>query len=459
MKHAAAAAAFALLLLAGCREGEKPSATTETSPGGIGYTRLHIPDAEDVSIEIAWPSDWAHREDVNQDVPHIGVDLILAGGAEGFPPGEVIETFADLNAEGSLWATADYLHGQLIAPVANLDEAIEIANAHLARPSLDPVWFDRVQQGLAANLAEANAQPATLGFEALRWAVLGDTPLRRALTGDLDAIGAATPDDVQRWHSEALTRTGAHIVIAGDIDAADAGAAVDALLAGLPDGAAPAAPPAAPQAVGDFSPRRILLHVPDAPTSILVFLGQLPPTRDGGEMEDMLLVTRLGGGDNSVLFDVTRTRLRATYAFGALIDAYARDLRFLMMGGEIETARLAEAETVVREAYAAFRAEVPVGDLARLKAPFAAQAERTAGDPVSASTASLLGLLDGHDPGLVLGGLTEVLDRVTDATLWARAASASPEADRMIVLAVSPDAAALPGACVIRDPSEAAACR
>ncbi len=165
MKHFAATA-FALILLAGCQEAEKAGATTETSPGGIEYTRLYIPKAEDVAIQIAWPSTWALRDDVNQAVPYIGTDLILAGGAKGFPPGEVVETFADLKAEGTMWVTADHLHGQLIAPKDNLDKAVEIAAAHLAKPTMDQGWFERIQQGFAANMAETTSQPANRGYDA-----------------------------------------------------------------------------------------------------------------------------------------------------------------------------------------------------------------------------------------------------------------------------------------------------
>ena len=454
MKHFAAAT-FALILLAGCQEEENAGATTETSPGGVEYTRLYIPKAEDVAIQIAWPTNWALREDVNQAVPYIGTDLILAGGAEGFPPGEVVETFADLNAEGIMWVTADHLHGQLITPKDNLDKAIEIAAAHLAKPTMDQGWFDRIQQGFAANMVEAKSQPAPLGYDALRWAILGDTPMRRALSVDPpEMIKTATRADVQDWHQQTMVRTGATVVIAGEISQEDAGKAVDALISGLPEGSAvTAADPTA-----DFSARRILLHVPEAQTSTLVFIGPLPPTREGGEFEDVLLATALGGDDQSVLFDAVRTGLRASYGFGAGLDAYSRDLRVLVLSGELETAKLAEAETIVRTAYSEFLTAPKMGDLTARKEPFKANGQQTATLPGAASFSALMAILDGQDANLALT-LPSLLDKVTDATVQARAASAFPKAESLIVLAVSPDASALPGACVITSPAEAASCR
>ena len=454
MKHFATAA-LALILLAGCQQEQKAGATTETSPGGIEYARLYIPKAEDVAIQIAWPSTWAKRDDVNQAVPYIGTDLILAGGAEGFPPGEVVEIFADLNAEGTMWVTADHLHGQLIAPKENLDKAIEIAAAHLAKPTMDQGWFDRIQQGFAANLAEAASQPANNGYNALRWAILGDTPLRRALSVDPpEMITTAKRAEVLDWHQQTVVRTGAEVVIAGEISQEDAGKAVDALLVDLPDGiAADAITPNA-----DFTPRRILLHVPEAQTSTLVFMGSLPPTREGSEFEDVLLATALGGDDKSVLFDAVRTGLRASYGFGAGLDAYTRDLRVMVLSGEVETGKLAQAETIVRTAYSEFLNAPKIGDLSARKEPFKANGEQTATLPGAASFSALMAILDGQDPNLALT-LPSLLDKVTDATVRARAASAFPKAESLIVLAVSPDASALPGACVITSPAEAANCR
>jgi zinc protease len=454
MKHFASAA-FALILLAGCQQEEKAGATTETSPGGIEYARLYIPKAEDVAIQIAWSSTWALRSDVNQAVPYIGTDLILAGGAEGFSPGEVVETFADLNAEGTMWVTADHLHGQLIAPKDNLDKAIEIAAAHLAKPTMDQGWFDRIQQGFATNMAEANSQPANRGYDALRWAILGDTPLRKALSVDPpEMITAATRAEILDWHQETVNQTGAKIVIAGDISTEVAGKAVDALLSRLPEGATVAS--TAP--TSDFSPKRILLHVPEAQTSTLVFMGSLPPTREGGEFEDLLLAVALGGDDKSVLFDAVRTGLRASYGFGAGLEAYSRDLRVLTLTGEVETAKLAEAEKIVRTAYAGLLDAPKLDDLTARKEPFKANGEQTAIKPGAASFSALMAILDGQDANLALT-LPLLLDKVTTETIEARAASAFPKAEKLIVLAVSPDAAALPGACVITSPAEAVNCQ
>ena len=455
MKHLPVVAILVVTLLVGCQKADTAEATTEISPGGIEYVRLYMPDTEDVAIQIAWPSDWVMREDVNQAVPVLGTELILVGGADEFPPGEVIEVYADLNAEGTLWVTTDHLHGQLIAPKDNLDRAVEIAAAHLSSPTMDSGWLQRIRQDSISNMVETVSVPANRGYEALRWVILGDTPLRSALTADEpEMYSTATREQILEWHRTTVIRDGARIVVAGAIDADLAGKAVDRLLSQLPKGNP--VPLRAPKA--DFTARRILLHVPEAQTSTLIFIGPLPPTRQGSEFEDVLLATALGGDDNSVLFNAVRTGLRASYGFGAGIEAYTRDLRFLFLTGEVETGKLAEAEAVVRKAYEEFTEKAVMSEILARKPSFEDHAEQTAKDPVSASFSAMMALLDGRAPNLALT-LPAVLSSVSEETLRTRVESAFPSANSLIALAVSPDATALPGACVVQAPAEAVKCR
>jgi len=135
----------------------------------------------------------------------------------------------------------------------------------------------------------------------------------------------------------------------GEIDAENVGIAIDALLDGLTTTTAALSRESTP----DFTARRILLHRPEAQVTNLAFIAPVPPTRQGGEMEDLLLIHALGGDDQSVLFDAVRTELRAGYFFWAGLVNYTRDHRILFLTGEVETAKLANAERVVRDAYAA----------------------------------------------------------------------------------------------------------
>ncbi|MGB3553317.1 MAG: hypothetical protein WBA25_01625, partial [Jannaschia sp.] len=161
--------------------------------------------------------------------------------------------------------------------------------------------------------------------------------------------------------------------------------------------------------------------------------------------------------DQSVLFEALRTELRATYGFEAGIGAYTRSIRFLVLTGEVETSRLAEAEEVVREAYGTFRSEGPDGALAARKAPLAQAIEARREEVGALAFGALNALLDGIEPGIALT-LDDVLDAVTEEGLRDRLTTAYPVSDSFLVVAVSPDADALPDACVISEPEAADAC-
>lgn len=386
----------ALVTLAACWE-DGPSASRETSPGGIEYTLLALPEHEAVTIHVAWPTDWAYRLETNKAAPVTGAQVILAGGAEGHPAGEVVERFADMNSEGNIHVAAnDHVIGELTFEHDRMTETVEIANAHLRAPALEQAWFERIRHGIAQNMAEAQARSVHASFDAVRWAVFGTHPLRNAMS--LDEPGtfkALTRDDVVAWHAETFTRNPDAIVVAGGTDAEAAGAAIDTLFEGLPESDRAMSREATPE----FAPRRILLHRPNAEVTNLAFIAPLPPTRLGGELEDMILIHALGGDDQSVLFNAVRTELRASYAFGAGMANYTRDHRILFMIGEVESNKLAEVERVVRVAYARFREHGPQGSFADRKAPLEASFSELADFVVDQARSELQSMLDGHSPG------------------------------------------------------------
>ena len=443
-----------VLFLVACKESS-PTASRQTTSSGIEYTLIQMPDHENVSIQVAWPSDWAYREDLNQAAPYVGTQLILAGGAEGFPAGDVGERFADLNSHGSLGLiTVDNILGELNFEKGNMTETVEIANAHLRAPSLDEIWFGRIRDGIAQNMAEAQSQPAIRGYNAVWWAVFGDQPLRNALS--LDEPGTfenLTRNDVIAWYDETITREPSAIVIAGTLTAKEAGVAIDALFDNLPDSDRDIRRDVTP----DFTPRRILLHMPDTETTNLAFFAPLPPSRHGQEFEDMIITHALGGDDQSVLFEAMRTGLRASYEFGASIDNYTHEHRIFFMNGEVEGDKLTEAEHVVREAYMGFLENGPSGSLADRKVHFEAYFSTLAEFVADQARYELLSILDGFAQGRSLA-LSKDLSAVSEASVDTRLAEAFPTADNFIVIAVSPDTSALPGACVITSPREATDC-
>ena len=409
-------AVLALVAVIGCNREDGPSAATVVSPDGVPLTLIHLPDEDDVSIQLAWPTDWAYRVEANPVVPLIGADLVLIGGAEGFGPGEASEHFADLNAEGLLQVEPDHVTGILHAEKASLTEAIAVANAHLRAPAFDPGWFDRIRDDLEARSLEEAAGPRERTASAVRAMVFGEQPLGRsepwsaASLGETDLFKTVTLEDIGAWHSQTITGAPDAVIVAGDLSAEDAGAAVDALLEGLPTAALVPNRPVDP----DFAPRRVLIHDPSATATQLTFIAPLPPLDGGGEIEDILLSQMLGQGIDSVLSEAVRTQLRASYSFGGGLGGYAYDLRLLAFSGEIDTDKAADVEAAVRRAYVAFRDGELGGGLEGRKTTLAQTFSELSDSPFRIAQRELKSALDGFPPGRALALVSEV-EAVTKA--------------------------------------------
>ena len=448
--------AFALVLaLTACQKEALPNAATEITPGGISYTFVKMDDQKDVAVQIAWPTDWGWRGGNNQTVPYVGADLILSGGAKGYAAGEVVELFADLKAQATLSTTVDQIYGQLIFEKANIDEPVKIANAHLLAPTLDEAWFERIRDQWKKKIAENLAQPQTMGFTAIRDAVFGDQPIRAAISLDQpEMFDTLNLSEISIWHKETFTRKPDAIVVAGEISVEQANQIVDGLFAGLPEGGRSLTK----AATANFKPRRILLHVPMAKTANLSFIGQMPPTRGGKEFEDIMLIQALGGDDQSPLFTAVRTGLRASYGYSSGLDGFSRDNRFMVMTGEVDVSKLAEAETIVRKTYGEFLLSGPSGDISLRTPQFSANLKETLEHCDSMAFSVLVALLDGFPASRILG-LQSELERITTESLKERLETAFPRTSELLMVAVSPDANALPGACVITSPQEASNCQ
>lgn len=446
--------ACVVLLSVGSQSWAKPKAVDLATDNGVSFTLLQMPGAKEIAIYGAWPTDWSYRRNANPVSQNVGVELLLAGGARGWTSAEAGEAFSDLQASARIWSTPDYVFGYLTMPEDSLEQAVAITNAHLTNPAFHPVWFKRVRDQLADRLAEFADHPQNLASNALRTAILGKTPLRDALSlDDPAAFASLTVENVAAWHREVMVTAGLKLVIAGDLTEAEASKAVAALLEGMPKGTVRAAP----RLKTDFSPRTIVIHAPDAAAATLLMAGPLPPTRAGHELDDMMIVSALGQGDQSILFDVVRSRLRAAYNVSAFVDGFDREARLLAILGDVDADRADHVIAEIRIAYDEMRESGALRGHEELKATLAAGIRDGLKQPFSASYMALLALLDEMDTGFVLDP-SSFIDRTNTATVEVRLRSVFPAASDLIVVVASPDKNILPGACVITDPKDAENC-
>ncbi|MBF2761531.1 MAG: insulinase family protein [Ectothiorhodospiraceae bacterium AqS1] len=259
-------------------------------------------------------------------------------------------------------------------------------------------------------------------------------------------------DDLRRRHREIIVGAGLTIAVAGAISARKAGEAIDRLLAGLPDGNDRKAAPLVVQA--DFSPKTILLHRPDASKSMLGFFGRLPPLSEGGDLTDRLALSFFAR-PKGPLMEAVRTRLRAGYHFGAGITSHNRAIRLLSISGEVEGAKLEQAAELILRRYEDYRTKPDLDDFPAMRRGVAGRYARQSVDTAANNILELV--LDGHD-ACDAPRLDEIIDAVKLDIVQDRLSSLFPPSEDLIIVAVSPDADALPGACIITEIEQVKSC-
>lgn len=420
----------------------------EKSAGGIAYSRVFIAGTEEVSISVSWPMDWSWRENENQSIADVGCAALVSGGAMGVSPADVSEQFADWGAELNVKPGVDVITGSFITQRQHIDQAVALAAKLLKTPAFEPTWVVREKFAFLQRIADDRTNPITQAIDAANWARLGNAAVRRAVVGESqDQILHMTPGDLLRWHKAVFRRSGVIVEVAGDVDRQTAGRAVDILIGGLPEGGSQLRSGVAV----DFRSRRILLHQPQGKKSVLYVSGQRPPST--GKAEDLVILDALNDPEGPIA-DALRSKLKATYGFTMQFRDYGSEHRYFQIFGEIEPDRIADGTAALIRAYEDFRRSGRLASLDRNKDLY-----------IRKINDEMLGSADATDWMLEvrrLGGkepftVSDLIASVDEIGLANRLAQ-FPGPEELLVVVVSPDARALPGACVITAPEQAADC-
>lgn len=447
-----------LVLLTACQDTETNREVSErVSPNGQAFTFMPIIEegVTDVTIEIAWPSDWAYDPNKNAAVPTVATRAILSGGTSDLAPQDVLLMFEDKNSFGDFVVQTNHIIGSISFPNDYRDEVLPVVQEMLARPQFDDRWLEREKTRIAEANDGSNASPDQKMWATVRHALLGDQPLVQSLSlTDPATVMSVSEAEVRQWHQQVLTKTGVTVSVAGAISEKEAGKAIDLLLKDLPSR------PSVNLRYGEVNttPATILLHDPDAQQTTIGFLGKVPSKPETIIFEDVLAMGFFARQGQSPLFDALRTELRASYQSYAGASAYDRRNHVIYIGAGVDVAKLEQARDVIAAAYDDYRENPDLTEFAGFRFAVASHI----GDNFSYVDGAARGLtearLDGADVSLVSDGFQAVESTLASAVAE-RMLADYPSSDEMIVVAVSPDREALPGACVISRPKDAVNCR
>ena len=427
-----------------------------TTPAGHKFWYHAMPQANRTALAVSWAQEIPTSDAVHPAVARLGIDVMLNGGAGGRDAADIVADYEDLDAGSGLWVQPRHASGFIFAPNHHFAKAREIAHEVLTAPSLEQRWFDREHQRWIDETQEENSNSWGIAWNLAREVLIGDHPYNKFWsTSPLEDFEKLSLDDVKQWYASSFSTKTATVTVAGSAAADVMAKELDLLFADMSSND-PSDPIEIPQPA--VSGKTILLLSPDAPKSVVILLGNLPPYSQEIDLPLQLGVSVLGYGKQSRLFKAVRAGMGATYGFGAGTFDFTREHRMLEMYGEIETAKLQEALDEIEEAYEQFR-EAGVGRLEfpiakRLyKREYSKQLENPVNVAFMMSDSLRSGYTDTYVPTLL-----EKIDDMDRNTTNELINSALPAFENILKVIVTPDSKAVDNACVISRIEEAREC-
>lgn len=241
-------------------------------------------------------------------------------GVEGMDAQEIAARFESLGASFGGGAGSDGTSFSLTAPVANLDEAGNLA-AKIVRGATYPQdEFDRERARAVNGLQVGMKSPGDLSRYVARVAMYGDAPYGTLPDGTTESLAAISREDLIA-HREAYFHPDAmQIVVTGGIDPDAAMTLAEAMFGDWEVDTPVADIPS--EAAGEVqAPRTIVVDMPDAGQASVIAAVRAP-SRTGEDFYSLELANSvLGGGSSGRLFDEIRTKRSLSYgAYSGFAD-------------------------------------------------------------------------------------------------------------------------------------------
>lgn len=322
---------------------------------------LRLPDIQKTTLSNGVPV-WIIEQ---HRVPLVQVNVLLRGGSSLDRAGrfglaslvaamldegagtrsalELADAVEYLGADLSTSSSFDYSAVRLSTPVKNLGPALDLLADVVLRPTFPANELERLKKERLTSLVQAQDNPAAIVGYAFPRVVFGPTHrYGTPATGLAPAIEAITADEARAFYKEHYTSGYATIVVAGDVSAAQAKAALDRAFGAWPASGSRAAVAPIPQAPQLTRREVVIVDKPGAAQS-QIRIGWVGVPRSTSEYATLeVLNTILGGSFTSRLNQNLRERNGYTYGAASIFDMRTSAGPFFATAG-VQTDKTAEA--------------------------------------------------------------------------------------------------------------------
>jgi zinc protease len=219
---------------------------------------------------------------------------LLESGTASRSAGDIADALERLGVQLSVSASWDVAYLELTGLRSRMEAGAGIAADLLRHPTFPEAEVERLRQEQLARILQRRADPRSLANEmATRFIFAASSPFSRSLSGSAGTVSALARGDVASFHATRYSPHGGALLIAGDLDTAEAQALAENHFG---DWAGP--PPAGVQvAVESRGEQReiFIVHRPGAVQSE-IRVGEVGVARDTPDYFPLLVMNTILGG-------------------------------------------------------------------------------------------------------------------------------------------------------------------
>jgi zinc protease len=242
---------------------------------------------------------------------------MLRRGAEGLTNEAIEETIDRLGGELGADAGASSISISTEVISRNLDTFLDLIATLVGKPTFPEEEIGRLVREMQAEIVDSRDSDRSLASRALRSTLFKGHPYGRRVSGTITSLEAIRRDDVVAWYRKHITRRNAVVAFSGDVDAERAQQLAARVLAGLPEGEAPA--DEIPEPTGVRGRHVILVDKPDR-TQVQLGIASLGTTpHDADHLPWSVGNTAFGGTFTSRLMQEVRAKRGWSYGVSSRI--------------------------------------------------------------------------------------------------------------------------------------------
>jgi predicted Zn-dependent peptidase len=404
--------------------------TSETLANGLPLHRISIPGTRAATVLVAFDAGARTERPEENGMAHFLEHLVFKGGEKFDDYRKVNETAERMGASLNAYTSHDLVAFHITCRAEVVMEATDLLTDFVGRPKIDAGELDRERGVVIQEIQRYKDQPSAVAEELADRAAFGDHPLGRTVLGPEEHLRTFTRDAIVAFRERRWAGARGAAFVVGNVEHAN-GASGELF------GRFPALPePGAFEPAPSFAPSK-LVETRDSNQSHLrmMYVPAIDPSDPRQRAALTIYSTLLGGSMGSRLFDEIREQRGLCYSVYA-IDHVFSDLAVLQLGSGLESSKLDEAYTRMREIVGELKAGGPTEEeVARARA-YAAGRRVLAFENTNAVARYAAGQAVVYGEDIDPDGAIAALDAVTFDEVRAIAEAVDP--DELAVACVGP---------------------